>query len=206
MKVFFIYACVVALFVILVQVSLQLLHSKGIYLFIIRIYNISEYGLIAYFISTIIKSLLVRKIIRLSIIVFALYAMVDYFFTNQLKFNNHAIIVSSLSLIMILIYFFYEKMQTVFLYPLYQSITFWICVGFFLYFTGNFFFFLFTNYSSDKAFLNQMRIIYGLVTITKNIVLSMALLATEHVETNSEELLIPRDLQLDEFTLNPTKP
>ncbi|MEO7446017.1 MAG: hypothetical protein ABIT96_00045 [Ferruginibacter sp.] len=45
--------------------------------------------------------------------------------------------------------------------------------------------------------------IYGLVTITKNIILSLALLASEYIEEENEELHIPKDLQLDEFTLNP---
>ncbi|MEO7266106.1 MAG: hypothetical protein ABIW38_14410 [Ferruginibacter sp.] len=155
----------------------------------------------------VIKNNLVKFIIKISVATFILYAIIDYFLYDRTKFNNHASIVSSFSLIIILIYFFYEKMQTVFLYPLYQSISFWICVGFFLYFTGTFFFFLFTsNYSNNKALLNQMLVIYTLVTITKNVILSLALFANEPQERKEEELFIPKDLQLDEFTLNPTKP
>jgi hypothetical protein len=51
-----------------------------------------------------------------------------------------------------------------------------------------------------------MRVVYSLVTITKNLILGLALLANEPVDVKEEELQIPKDLQLDEFTLNPTKP
>lgn len=49
----------------------------------------------------------------------------------------------------------------------------------------------------------QLQLIYSLVTITKNIILSLALFANEPTE-NVEELRIPDDLNLDEFT--PTNP
>ena len=96
-------------------------------------------------------------------------------------------------------------MKTVIIYPLYQSQTFWICVGFFLYFTGNFFFFLFSNTTTDKAFITQLNIIYSFVTITKNLILSLSLLVDEPIETNDEGLQIPTDINLDGFTLTNTK-
>ncbi|MEO6538655.1 MAG: hypothetical protein ABIT07_08005 [Ferruginibacter sp.] len=96
-------------------------------------------------------------------------------------------------------------MQTVVMYPLYQSITFWICVAFFIYFTGNFFFFLFSNTTKDPNFIKQLLIIYGIVTITKNILLCCALLASEPVEENDEVLNIPTDINLDDFTLTNAK-
>lgn len=51
-----------------------------------------------------------------------------------------------------------------------------------------------------------MRVVYSLVTITKNIILGLGILASDPVDVKDEELQIPKDLQLDEFTLNPTKP
>lgn len=95
-------------------------------------------------------------------------------------------------------------MKTVVLYPIYQSISFWICVGLFFYFTGNFFFLVFVNSSADKNFVQQMKLIYSVVTISKNILLSVAFLAKEPVE-NSEELQIPVDLKFDDFTLTNLK-
>ena len=89
-------------------------------------------------------------------------------------------------------------MQTVVLYPLYQSITFWICVGLFLYFTGNFFFLLLIKSTSDVDIKLQMKIFYSFVTITKNVFLSLAFFATEKID--EEDILhIPSELDLDSF-------
>jgi hypothetical protein len=97
-------------------------------------------------------------------------------------------------------------MKTVVMYPLYQSITFWICVAFFIYFTGNFFYILFASTANaDAAFGKQLVTIYGIVTITKNIILSLALLANEPTEQTEEILNIPTDLNLDDFTLTNPK-
>ncbi len=90
------------------------------------------------------------------------------------------------------------------MYPLYQSIVFWISVSFFIYFTGNFFFFIFTNATNDVDFINQLQLIYGIVTITKNILLCLSLFANEPVEKTNEILDIPDNLQHEDFA--PTNP
>ena len=90
-------------------------------------------------------------------------------------------------------------MNTIITYPIYQSISFWICVGLFLYFSGNFFFFLFNTSSSDKNFLHQLRIGYSIVTISKNILLSLAFFATEYVEEKDNIFDISNELNLDSF-------
>ena len=50
-----------------------------------------------------------------------------------------------------------------------------------------------------------MNIIYGMVTVVKNILLCLSLFANENVEQSDEELHIPSDLNLDEFSLTTQK-
>ena len=51
-----------------------------------------------------------------------------------------------------------------------------------------------------------MKIIYGIVTITKNIILCLALLfAKEPTEQNNEILNIPTEINLDDFTITNAK-
>jgi hypothetical protein len=50
-----------------------------------------------------------------------------------------------------------------------------------------------------------MNIIYGVVTLTKNILLCLSLLVNEHLEDKEDVLDIPSDLDLDEFSLTTTK-
>ena len=98
-------------------------------------------------------------------------------------------------------------MNTVVTHPLYQNITFWIAVGLLLYFSGNFFIFLLNKSSSDKTFVSQIKNIYSIVTITKNILLSAALFANEQPEnSNDNHFQFPEELNLDSFNLKNTYP
>lgn len=99
---------------------------------------------------------------------------------------------------MFLIFYFYEKMKIVTAYPLYQSISFWLCVGLFIYFTGNFFFLLFVRNSHDKAFTQQLQIICYVVDIIKDLILSLAWFAHEPTIEENSELRIPEDVHLDD--------
>ena len=153
----------------------------------------------------IIKNNLVKNIIKYSIPVFIVFASTWYFIISPKTFSTYPSVIEFLLFMIFIIYFFYEKMKTVVMYPLYQSITFWICVALFIYFTGNFFFFLFVNTIKDVAFLTQMQIIYSIVTIAKNIILCLALFANEPVEQNEQSLQIPTDINLDDFTLTNPK-
>lgn len=153
------------------------------------------------FTYNILKVEIARKIVLYSIPPFIIYAVSDYLLTDKNQFNNHSNIVSALLIILFIIYYFFEKMKTVVMYPLYQSIVFWICVGFFLYFTGTFFFFLFIKSSNDTEFKILMNSIYGIVTIAKNVLLCLSLFANENIEESSDELHLPSEIDLDEFSL-----
>jgi len=86
---------------------------------------------------------------------------------------------------------------------MYQNIDFWICVGLFLYFAGNFFFLLYSTSNSKSQLRIQMQIIYSIVTITKNLFLGFSLFASEEqVGESRDEILYPKDLNLDTFTPN----
>ncbi len=205
LKVFFAYALMLFVFAALAYVSRMVMSNFKLYFFFLRLFNICEYTLIAYFLYNVFNTPLVKKIVLISIGPFILFASIDYILADKGQFNNHSNIVSSLLLILFIIYFFYEKMNTVVMYPLYQSITFWICVGLFLYFAGSFFFFLFIKSAIDNEFIILMNSIYAFVAVTKNILLSLSLLASENPDSKPDELSIPNDLDLDELSLTNPK-
>ena len=201
LKVFFIYTILLALFVSVSLLSLYVFKSKLLYLFNIRCYVIFEYCLFALLFYNLLKNNLFKNIILYSTIPFVLYSIYDYYISTPNSFSNYPLIVEFLAFIIFIIYFFYEKMKIVVLYPLYQTITFWICVALFTYFTGNFFFLIFLKSSKDAVLITQMKIIYSFITISKNVILCLALLGNEHVESKDEILNIPTDVNLDEFSL-----
>ena len=205
LKVFFIYAILLCFFSSLSLLILKVIKDRTTYFFVIRLFNICEFTTIAIFIYHILKVDIARKIVLYTIPPFIIYAIVDYLLTEKNQFNNHSNVVSALLIILFIIYYFFEKMKTVVMYPLYQSISFWICVGLFLNFTGIFFFILFINSSTDKEFKILMNSIVGIVTLTKNILLCLSLFATENTEQEDDELHIPNDMDLGEFSLTNLK-
>ena len=88
--------------------------------------------------------------------------------------------------------------------PIYQTNTFWICVGLFLYFTGSFFFLLLLSNveKSNISLKNEMMIIYSIVTISKNLILSCSMIVDETKEEDLTELHIPSEIDLDSFSPN----
>jgi hypothetical protein len=94
-------------------------------------------------------------------------------------------------------------MQIDFESPIYSTIYFWINVGLFVYFTGNFFYILLVENSinANNEVRNQLKIIYSVISILKNIILGFALLQkqTKDISLNSP---FPKDLNLDIITPN----
>ena len=89
--------------------------------------------------------------------------------------------------------------------PLFKFISFWLCVGLFIYFTGNLFFLLFITSTSDKDVLHQMFLIYTIVTISKNIILGSAWIAHEKLQTDADIIQLPENMKLDDdFTFTNT--
>ena len=171
-------------------------------LFLLRLFNIFEYSILALFLYHTFKAPFFKKAVLFSIIPFIIYAFGDYLAHDRTQFNNHSNIVSALLLIVFIVYFFYEKMNTVVMYPLYQSISFWICVALLLYFAGSFFFFLFIKSGVNRGLMNN---IYAAVAILKNILLCLSLFASERVDNEDDALHIPNDLDLDELSLTNPK-
>ncbi len=88
--------------------------------------------------------------------------------------------------------------------PLLKQISFWICIGLFIYFTGNLFFLLFIPTASSEE-ITQMFLIYSAVTISKNLIIAGAWFAKETVQTDADIIKIPENLNLDDdfnFTKN----
>ena len=197
LKVFFIYTVFLAVFVILGLHSLLILKSKSLYLSFVKCYLGVEYACIAFYFANLFKNKIIKYISLFSIIPFWAFALYDYFKANSVGFNNIPAIISFILCLIFLIYYFFEKMNFVSTHPLYKTISFWLCVGLFIYFSGNFFYLLFIKSTKDIEQIASMKIVYTIVSITKDIVLALAWFAHERNETNDSIITIPDGLNLD---------
>ena len=200
MRVFFIYLIALSIFLLTSSFYKYYLQSATQYIALLKVYTIIEYSLICTFLIRILISSGLKKVVLISIPLFAALTIIVQFVIFPKAFNSWPLIIESLLLISFFVIFFYEKMKTVNTYPLSQSTIFWICVGFFIYFAGNFFFILFITYSKNKEFVSNQRIVYGIVTISKNIILSLAFLANEPTPKEHEALQVPEGVDLGDFT------
>jgi hypothetical protein len=198
LKAFFVYTILLAFFSTAALCVLNYVHSKTSYLFLVRIYFAVEYAIFIFFFSLLLSNKIFKKIILLSIIPFWIYCIYNFFVSKPDTFNNYPALIEFSVFILVIIYYFYEKMRVVSSVPLLKSISFWLCVGLFIYFTGNLFFLLFVTSATDKELLKQMFLIYSLVTITKNIILSSAWFANESVSSDADIIQLPENMNLDD--------
>ncbi len=170
----------------------------------LRIYYLTEYILFAIYFSMILKNNVVKKILLFSILPFAIFCVYSYIVSDKHKFAPNTPLTEFSVFIVVIAFYFFEKMRVVTVVPLYTTISFWLCVGLFIYFTGNFFYYLFLSSEQNKDSILQMTIVYATVSIIKDLLLSAAWIANERTESPNDELRIPKDVHLNDdlsFTL-----
>lgn len=204
LKVFFIYSIGLAVFATTSLLTRYVLQNLNLSLIIVRCYLAFEYSLFAYFLSLLYKNVIFKKVILTSVLGYWSFIVFDIF-QNGKFIGEFVPVIEFLLFLFFLIYYFFERMNTLVAHPIYHSISFWICVGLLLYFSGNFFIFLLSNSSHEKGFISQIKVIYSFVTITKNILLSVAFFANDLPEnSNDNNFQFPEELNLDSFNLKNT--
>jgi hypothetical protein len=152
----------------------------------VRIYDIIEYALLSIFFTVHASNVFVKRIVRYSIIPFIIFCIYDYYNSDKNSYAFLPLVIECLILMTVLIFIFYEKITHSFTTPLYQTSFFWISVAFIVYFSGNFFLFLYSKNSfNDESFQNQYTIIYTTFTILKDILLCIAATIKERGNTNN---------------------
>lgn len=194
-KVFFLYTILVAILVIVGFCLLYIFRSRENYILVVRVYNVIEYSVLAYFFSLHIKSTYFKK--GLFISVFGYFIFCVYSFINA-KASEMPFVPASVEhiiLLVIIIYYFFEVMQEVGIEPIYQKAIFWISVAFIINSAGNFFLFLYSKNSfNDDLFQKQYTMIYTTVTVLKNLLLCISIFIKESVLARPEKISFDIDL------------
>ncbi len=187
-KVFFLYTFVITVLILIVLYTRLISNSLEQYFFVTRVYNILEYTLLSYFFSLYIKNKIVKTILRFSPIPFVLFCIYDFAMAKEPILAFYPLIIEYLTLLIFIIYYFFEVMQENVVEPIYQKPIFWISVAFIINFSGNFFLFLYSKNSyNDEEFRRHFLIIYSTVTILKNILLCIGVMIKENKnDTNSD--------------------
>lgn len=183
LKVFFIYIISYAILIGLQLLLRYLIIDKNIYFISIRVQLALEFCLLVYFFQLNFKNNLVRKIAFIIAPLFLIYSVYDYIKSSKTKFGADQAIVECLFMLLILIYFFFEKIKYEVKTPLYEFKVFWIAVAFFIFFSGNFFLLIYSKTMiNDPSFREQYIYIYSTFNIIKNGLLCVAIIIKNNIE------------------------
>jgi hypothetical protein len=200
---FFIYTSAVAVFIVVGVVGRYYFKSSSFFYIVSRFYDVTEYSLLAYFFSQNIRNLKIQRIVVYSIVPFILYCLFDYLSAKEPGFAFLPLVIECLTLLVVLIFIFYEKMNYLLDTPIYQTSFFWVAVAFIIYFAGNFFLFLFSENSyHDDTFKIQYTIIYSCVTILKDVLLCISTFHKDKIETTPKPIL---DTSFEDELFHPFK-
>ena len=170
--------------------------------FIQRVSVANEFIFLTIYLYKNIVSIKKRKLLIASIPIFLIFCIFDYIYYKNKGSNSKfgPLTVESLFFLIVIVYYFYEKMKFIISSPIYKSSSFWISVAFLVYFSGTFLLFL-TSISmiNDKVFLKQYNIIYGSIDILKNFILVIALLINKFSKIDSSTYSIKPNVDLDLF-------
>ena len=147
----------------------------------IRIFLVLEFILICFFYKTIFKSIRIKKTLTILPLLFIVFCLYNYIKSSKTEFDFAPLVTECLFFTVVILYYFYERIMYNFTIPLYQLPSFWISVAFLIYFSGNFFLFLFSKIiENEPGFADQYTLIYSSITIIKNIFLCIALLVNKN--------------------------
>jgi len=189
LKVFFYYTLGLALFNIIssfVAFKFPALKFQAVKTF--SIFEVLTVGLffLAYF-----KKRYLRLGLYCGAVVFFIFFLFDFLPVGKSPF--YSIIFEILFFLIVIILFLFRRMQEVVAIPISSTISFWIAVGLFVYFSGILFNVLFSKMDLGAEARSQRLLIYMIVTITKNILLCLALLGSEKNEITDENIPFPND-------------
>jgi hypothetical protein len=200
-KVFFLYTIVISILVITGFIVRYGFENKPGYKDLTRIYNAVEFTLLAYFFSLNIKNSIVKKILLYSPIPFIIFCVFDYLKAKESSLPFIPLAIEYLTLLVFIIYYFFEVMQESVVEPIYNKAIFWISVAFIINFSGNFLLFVYSQISdpNDEAFQKQYTIIYTTVTIVKNILLCIGMTLKENKKKDHYSDSMLPGAELDAF-------
>ncbi|UAY50741.1 hypothetical protein [Ferruginibacter albus] len=80
--------------------------------------------------------------------------------------------------------------------PVYQLPSFWISIAFLIYFSGNFFQFMYSKYYTDPEFIALSNMVYDIVTIIKDLLLCIAVIVNNQQQKQISASNIPISIDL----------
>ena len=203
MKVFFLYTIAFAIFLLLSIYFRIILKDHAHQLIINRFFLIVEFAFLSLFYYNYLVIKYKKFIFLFSTIIFFSYSFYDFIFISLPgEFNFTLLVTECLFFLIVIILYFFEKIKYSISSPIFNAPDFWISVSFLIYFSGNFFLFLFskTNFKIPD-FKIQYTLIYNSFAIMKNIFLCTAIIINSKIVDQNDKA--NKTIDIDLGTFNP---
>ena len=140
-------------------------------------FTVIEYSFFCYFIYIVLPHNFIKKMIPFFWVSFIAFASVDYIFYNSgNEFGSFEVGVESILIILLCAYYLFYQVKSSNTLLVYSTFNFWVVIAFFLYFSGTFFLYLFTDkMARNPEFQKLYFIINIVVNIMKNVLLCVAM-------------------------------
>jgi len=156
-----------------------------------RIFTIIEGICLGFYLHSIILNKLAKRILKGLAAVFLVFALFDLKNSNADSFDSIPTVIECLILISFSIYYFYEQLKDPNNLFLYNTANFWIVVGIILFFSGNFFLFIYSQSSSNLPnWRNTFTIINGVCVLLEYILFLVAFIIAKNASKNLKSNLI----------------
>jgi hypothetical protein len=203
-KAFFVYTALYGLIIILVLFFRYYLDNRAVTAILKRLAIVIEFTILCTYFNQIIINRNIKRVLPLAVFMFVVLACYDYYTSVERVISFMPLVIECLFFILLIVYFFYEKVQFSLLTPIYLAMSFWISTGFIIYFSGNFFLFLYSKAAvKDDVFKMQYNLVYNFFTILKNILLSVGIIIHNPRNFQNDNISIQPDLNnsLDPFSV-----
>lgn len=124
---------------------------------LLHLYIIVEFALLGWMYHLYLYKLLGRYLIPLIIVAFCTFSIINSLFIQSIfTFNTYARAIENLLLILLSLAYFYKMLKELKVKYLEKDPMFWINSGILVYFSGNLFIFIFSNYILPHKSLNML--------------------------------------------------
>ena len=195
-KVFFIYT-IASLFFFILSFSAAKFYREYFYI-IVSISLVVQFIILSILYFHIIKNTKIKKIIILGAIFYIFFWIYNFLKSNYADLDTTPFAVECIFFTFLIVYYFYEIMRYSLDTQLFELPSFWISVAFLINFSGTFIVFLLGK-SLINEFPSQYTVIVCTITIIKNILLCIAVIANKSLIVPKNYSSLPSDLDLDNF-------
>lgn len=143
--------------------------------FLYSLFTIVEFTAFALFFKYILRNIAIRRIIKISIFAFPLFAIVNLIllFNNNSQFDTFPVVFQAICIMALCVIYFFDQIRepkTLFIYTTFE---FWAVTGILVYLSGTFFIYMFTYSMTDEE-LDRYWFINYIFNIIKNLFLALA--------------------------------